>query len=296
MLTTMPIPVDMAAHFPGLVPLARRTTRLHPRLGTPGVGDSSIGGPLLWPADEPWPVCHAAHFDRDGGDHPPCPRVPVAQLFARDVPDLPFPDGADVLQLLWCPLEHGDDSCPEPIVVWRAAVDVAEVLHAVPEPLVEAEDCYIPNACHVSPESVLEYPNVDIPDQYVVWAEAKRLEAETGWNFDSDLTVAPGIKTGGFPGWTQNPEWPICTCGTTMDHLMTIASWEFDGLGPGRWLPLEERHLTAGLDSASWQERSAALRPVREPVGIMLGDAGGIYLFYCPVCPDRPIGYRFDCS
>jgi hypothetical protein len=33
-----------------------------------------------------------------------------------------------------------------------------------------------------------------------------------------------------------------------------------------------------------------------KPAGLMLGDAGGIYLFACTACPDRPFDYRFDCS
>jgi len=49
----------VAAAVPELAAYGRTATRLHPRPGTPGVGDSSIGGPLLWPAEEPWPVCTA---------------------------------------------------------------------------------------------------------------------------------------------------------------------------------------------------------------------------------------------
>jgi hypothetical protein len=55
--TTPPRPVDIAAVFPEIASLARTATRLHPRPGTPGVRDSSVGGPLLWPSGEPWPVC-----------------------------------------------------------------------------------------------------------------------------------------------------------------------------------------------------------------------------------------------
>ncbi len=103
--------------------------------------ESSVGGPLLWPAGEPWASCsqeHDAPFglttpeevrtlrriralgvwtDEDhaevsrinAGHDPsllpegPHPLVPVAQLYARDVPDLPFPEGTDLLQVLWCP-------------------------------------------------------------------------------------------------------------------------------------------------------------------------------------------------
>jgi hypothetical protein len=50
--------------FPELAFVARRATRLHPRPGTPGVRDSSVGGPLLWPAGEPWPVCEEFHGHR----------------------------------------------------------------------------------------------------------------------------------------------------------------------------------------------------------------------------------------
>ncbi|MGO4615468.1 hypothetical protein AB4305_13910 [Nocardia sp. 2YAB30] len=57
--TTQPRPVDPVAVFPELAALARTATRLHPRPGTPSAQDSSIGGPLLWPASEPWPHCHA---------------------------------------------------------------------------------------------------------------------------------------------------------------------------------------------------------------------------------------------
>ncbi|MFK8910635.1 hypothetical protein [Streptomyces sp. YS-3] len=59
--TTPPRPVDVTAVFPQLAPLARRATRLHPRPGTPSPQDSSVGGPLLWPADEPWPYCPGPH-------------------------------------------------------------------------------------------------------------------------------------------------------------------------------------------------------------------------------------------
>src|SRR5947209_20026430 len=59
--TTPPRPVDIAAVFPGLLAHSRTTTRLHPRPGAPGRADSSVGGPLLWPAGEPWPVCTESH-------------------------------------------------------------------------------------------------------------------------------------------------------------------------------------------------------------------------------------------
>jgi hypothetical protein len=62
--TTPPRPFDIAEIFPELREHRTTTTRLHPRIGSPTTADSSIGGPLLWPADEPWPMC----TDGDGHD------------------------------------------------------------------------------------------------------------------------------------------------------------------------------------------------------------------------------------
>ncbi|APY90219.1 hypothetical protein DCW30_35650 [Streptomyces alfalfae] len=65
--TTPPRPVQVAAVFPELAPLARPAIRLHPRPGSPSVRDSSVGGPLLWPAGEPWPHCEDVHLHMDTG-------------------------------------------------------------------------------------------------------------------------------------------------------------------------------------------------------------------------------------
>ncbi|WP_411112273.1 hypothetical protein [Streptomyces sp. c-19] len=59
--TTPPRPVDVEAVFPVLSAHRRTATRLHPRQGVATAGESSLAGPLLWPADEPWPVCGAVH-------------------------------------------------------------------------------------------------------------------------------------------------------------------------------------------------------------------------------------------
>ena len=57
MITPTPRPLDIVKVFPEMQFLAKQATRLHPRRGEPRIHDSSIGGPLLWPSDEPWPVC-----------------------------------------------------------------------------------------------------------------------------------------------------------------------------------------------------------------------------------------------
>ncbi|WP_406291432.1 hypothetical protein [Embleya sp. NBC_00896] len=52
----------LISEFPQLGDLARVAVLLNPTSGAPGAGDSSVGGPLLWPFGEPWPECSVGHW------------------------------------------------------------------------------------------------------------------------------------------------------------------------------------------------------------------------------------------
>ncbi|WP_051943581.1 hypothetical protein [Streptacidiphilus rugosus] len=122
---------DLPARHPGLADYARPALRLHPRRGAPGVGDSSVGGPLLWPVDEPWPTCADDH-ELDGGE-------PVSQEAAladmrRILRGQALEGGTDVGRLdpgvaagLTCVL-HGLDTLP----VAPPASDPPRVIPAEP--------------------------------------------------------------------------------------------------------------------------------------------------------------------
>lgn len=299
MHTTPASPIDVPQVFPAVAPLARTTVRLHPRPGSPTAEQSSVGGPLLWPADEAWPTCDGPesgdHY-RDCPGEPAAPLVPVAQLLAEDVPEVPFPVGTDVLQVLWCPFDHDPWTAPRPALRWRRRADIGTRLREMPVPDVESDPAHVPNPCVLDPERVTEYPGWDLPA--AVWPQIEgtmsQVAQETGWEYETDLAVASGIKVGGYPGWTQSPDWPVCGCGSPMDHLLTVASWEFSRGDEKRWIPVEDRPAMAGWgwdtdDDHPW-------RTIQNPSGLMLGDAGGIYLFVCTACPTRPFDYRFDCS
>ncbi|GAA1406976.1 hypothetical protein GCM10009662_39810 [Catellatospora coxensis] len=296
--TTPPGPIDLPAAIPQLAPLARTAIRLHPRRGTPTAEQSSMGGPLLWPADEPWPMCDGPrgydHLDGWPGEAE-APLVPVLQLYATDVPQLPFPAGADLLQVLWCPFDHEPWSSPRPQLRWRRSADITDPRRLMPPPDTEAEPDHVPDPCVLAPEPVTEYPTFDLPQ--AVWAQVRdqvaQIRQDTGWQYESDLAVAPGTKVGGYPGWTQSPDWPDCACGAPMEHLLTVASWEFDRGDDKRWITREDRPAMAG-----WAPDGPAEHPwlaIRNAAGLMLGDVGGIYLFVCTACPARPFDYRFDC-
>ncbi|MEV5576743.1 hypothetical protein AB0L06_42530 [Spirillospora sp. NPDC052269] len=318
--TTPPRPADMTAVFPEFASLARTATRLHPRPGAPGVQDSSVGGPLLWPADEPWPVCDEDHemygelertqdvrewrrilgdawgrtpvgegFAITAGERAqldrmkaaasparpdqPITMLPIAQLFCRDVPDLVAPPGMDLLQVLWCPFDHGDLYCPSPVLRWRRASDVVDVLELQPEPEVMEYGTYLPEQCVLFPEQVVEYPYADfLPDDL-----RRRLgewEKASGYEYQYELSIADGWKVGGYASWSLTDPYPmICDCGTDMELLLTVASGEWDG--GGSWRPVE--------DAA--EERSAS-----EPTGVVIGRGYSLWIFTCPASFDHPHG------
>lgn len=88
--------------------------------------------------------------------------APVMQVRRADVPGLPFPEGTDLLQILWCPYTHGTYCYPLPQVVWRDSLAIGEV---GPTPVPSAAGLpsgWYPAPCTVHPEQVTEYPRNDL--------------------------------------------------------------------------------------------------------------------------------------
>ncbi|MGW0134114.1 DUF1963 domain-containing protein [Streptomyces sp. NPDC003299] len=260
------LPYDLDDLVPELAGLGRRTTLLLPKSGSPGVRESSLGGPLLWPADEPWPTCgQPGHWAWPDEKSPPgtVPMVPVAQLFARDVPELSFPEGRDILQLVWCPLIHPQDQAHAalPKLYWRREADVLAVgvLRDIPAPQAgEYEEEFMPSPCAVFPAPAVEYPNWDMPEelQQALQPRIEELEERFGMEY-TRFACALQNKVGGYPAWNQQPDWPVCERGHRMEHLLSITA--------------------------------------DEELDMDMGDLGGMYIFLCRVCPDLPCAHRYDC-
>ncbi|MEU2549917.1 hypothetical protein ABZ618_31600 [Streptomyces roseolus] len=87
--TTPPRPVAVEVLFPKLAAFRGVATRLHPRPGRPDASVSSVGGPLLWPAGELWPVCAEPHKRGSGYRVADIrrERQVLADAWARDRPD-----------------------------------------------------------------------------------------------------------------------------------------------------------------------------------------------------------------
>ncbi|WP_225728734.1 MULTISPECIES: hypothetical protein [unclassified Nocardia] len=339
--TTPPRPVDVAAVLPALAPFARTATRLHPRPGNPSPQDSSVGGPLLWPAAEPWPHCDGPHdlnalgspapladvrlirdAARSGGtmtpqvreaydrihprwqDRSPVPRpypgsiamLPVAQLYARDVPNLPAPAGADLLQVLWCPFDHPEDDeyMPKTALFWRSAAEVTDLRTDPPQPAVIQTGDYLPEPCTIAPEQVIEYPrSLELDDdlreqlkQLTQHAARLGVEADDIADgvieelYNSNLAVAPGWKVGGWIGWgTTDPyPQPCPTCGTPTRPLLTIATSEWDS-SQHSWIPYEDRDTAVGIgypDGPGYPTKIVIARGYNQIISV------------CPASSDHP--------
>lgn len=273
---------ELLARVPEIAPYAATTTLLHPRPGEPGSRDAHMGGPLLWPADQEWPTCS----EHPGED--PYDLVSVAQLPAADVVGLPFPDGTDLLQVLWCPVHHRQPHPegwgPAGRVVWRRAADVAEELPDQPDGWAEWEDDpegVVPRPCVLHPEPLPDFPPADgLPRDL-----RDRLAATGSEGLYDLLSVRPGCKAGGSMDWTvaSRPaalDCPACAAPYTL--LLQVDSYEFlpgdtDGYGLSAFAPPGESGLVP-LSDAHWE----ASRPTGMSVG--RGDSHG-GLFVCSAAP-----------
>ncbi|MFJ5829086.1 hypothetical protein [Streptomyces sp. NPDC093089] len=322
--TTPPRPIDVEAVFPELAAYRRRTTRLHPRPGRPGRHDSHVGGPMLWPRDEPWPLCRERHQPETegyapedvraaraagarprsrpwaGADAPgtsePVPFMGLAQLFARDVPGLAAgPGGADLVQLFRCPLTHGPHLERRYLLQWRTAAQTERAgrfLGAAPEvPLLRWED-ELPRPCVVHPEEVDTYPWAEddtLPAALLAridaWDDAQT--AEGGRDaplYQGALSIPPGWRVGGHPSWASTGPMDIA-CASCATPMRLL---------------LTAAGEEADADSHTWmpwEDRDPPLtgmasirggESVSHPSGLRFGRDRDLHVFICPTDPGHP--------
>ncbi|MBD0691238.1 DUF1963 domain-containing protein [Streptomyces sp. CBMA123] len=236
---------DLVAAVPGLAPYLRPATLLHPDAAPPHPGASRIGGPAEWPAGEPWPHCTARHPDDDHGyprrapeETPATSFVPLALIHAEDAPHLPWPDGTDLLQVLWCPNDHDDLQGeryyygPAVELHWQHAAALAP---ATPPPPLRSDEEYLPRPCALRPEQVLDLPDRDELPEELARAVAEFAERQ-GIEYERDHGRADGWKLGGWPSWHVTDLIPVdCgRCGERMTHLLTVESGDGPDLSVGR--------------------------------------------------------------
>ncbi|MEV3938886.1 hypothetical protein AB0K52_23300 [Glycomyces sp. NPDC049804] len=163
-LTTPPRPYDILAPFPELAAHSRSAVRLHPRLGNPGVDESSLGGPVLWPADEPWPTCDLEHEDcsDEPFDYVRAEREYLRDRDRRQEQGEKLDWEVERQRLHQLRLEHSSDYHP----------DYDE---DAPQPLISVAQLYY-----------RDVPGLPWPDRYdllqVLWCPRDHPDCDTPWN------------------------------------------------------------------------------------------------------------------
>lgn len=294
-------PLEVTELFPFLSGREKITIRLHPRLNNSlELNQSKLGGSFLWPADEPWPTCE---------DHKEA-YIGILQLRAKDFPEIEFPENSDLFQFLWCPIDDSYDF-PEFLVFWRNELKITNFLAEIPQPSHPNQNL-VPNPCCLFPERVAEYPDIqefnEIEEKDIITWDKKN-----NYIYQSLLSTAPGCKIGGYPNWIQDLEIPICQCGNPMEHLLTIASSEFDPSSALRWCPIEDqnvwqesmRNLTLIRENPSLYQDLETRIKIREQAEIAakaqvasaltIGDCGSVYVFICRQCEGWPISSISQC-
>ncbi|MFF1476654.1 hypothetical protein ACFVYD_03550 [Streptomyces sp. NPDC058301] len=322
--TTPARPVSVEAVFPELAAHRGRTTRLHPRPGRPGMRDSHIGGPMLWPQDEPWPLCREPHRRDDEGYVPdeirksrtvgtwptrrpwpdagapgqdgPVPLTGLAQFFRRDIAALACgPDGADLAQIFRCPFTHGPYGERRYLLRWRHSSEAERAerfLAMAPEvPLLRGED-ELPEPCVLHPEEVDTYPWAEdgtLPAPLIAridaWDDAQAAEhGADAASYQGDLSVPPGWRVGGYPSWASTGPMAI-GCESCATPMRLLLTAE---------------GYEMGADSHSWmplEDRDPSLqgkasiregRSVAQPTRLRFGRDRDLHVFTCSADPGHP--------
>ncbi|MET9534722.1 hypothetical protein ABZY02_29880 [Streptomyces sp. NPDC006649] len=200
------------------------------------------------------------------------------------------PEGADLVQVLWCPFDgHGPQGAPGVHVRWRSSSECQEILTAPPLPEVVGFGGYLPEPCVIDPEQVVEHEYVEHLDsdlQERIEAGETQLEEETGddeeeaeeeaegaiLTYHHDLSVAAGWKVGGYAKWNvTGPACATCSCGSSMRLFLTVATYEWDGI-ISSWTPLEDRQAPSPQD-------------IKHPTEVVVGRGGSLNIFTCAADP-----------
>lgn len=257
---------DFLSLIPELAAHKTTATRLRPLPGAPTAAQSSVGGPLLWPADEPWPVCTGPHqpamelrWHADVADERRLSDLRASrELTAEEAarlagasneavvdfgPDHPV-ELIPVAQLRRADLPDfvGPDDADLAQVLWCPMdhpdqdycpkVEVRYRHEGDVTPLPPREDTglvsedYVPRPCIVRPAQVTQYAHYKALPAELL-AKIEDLDDEALDDY-ADFSTSRGFKVGGFPDWSMSdPEDMACEeCATPMRLLLVADGWE----------------------------------------------------------------------
>ncbi|WP_155370238.1 hypothetical protein [Catellatospora vulcania] len=262
-----PVPPEEAARL-GSRPDPISTARRYP--GYFGVEHHAAGTHLITHVTRPEPVSG--------------PLLPVAQLRAQDVPDLPLPAGKDLLQVLWCPHVHPevrDQSGPAVRLRWRAQADICGPSAAAPAPVREPDEMFRPRACVLYPEQVVEYPWwQELPEQLGRQVRAFDDSREFGQPSYYAVSQARGWKVGGHANWGSTDRQPMTCEGCSREMTLVLSMTSSESFG-GTWRTEQEADLEPSWTDPRWRDAD-------RPTGVSVGWDDALRIFACLSCPGTP--------
>ena len=246
----------------------RSTILLRPHKSQISIGqhESKFGGIPAFSGFDIYPCC----------DMCKAPLNFVLQLYKKDFPTFYFPGSANLFQLFRCP----NNDCPAAYseqydhkmfhYYLTAATDnkiLAKPSHNLPDAENEIPDCYL------KPQVTDDFPNFDDFEGNDFVNIEEQFGNDLTELFMEKYSAIPNSKLGGYPSFTQSPEYPTCGCGKTKEFLFQLSSEDpEDGVEkpppPDKW----------------------------SPHGIMIGDVGNIYFYVCRSCGQQTIESYWDCS
>lgn len=283
MRTSPPRSFDLEQRYPGLADWRRTAYRLHPRPGEPGVHDSSVGGPLLWPQGEDWPLCTADDHDDEimwtVSDY----RLQRLLVATRDQARARGEDASDVnaqweevLRRRKATVEQYREARPFIGLAQLYLRDVPSLRHPGGADLLQVLWCphmhedaeYLPRVrlvwrdsasiTAIAPDPSPEVWSSDghlVPEQCVVHPEelteyppthcdGLELPPELA-DYDDWEALATGWKAGGWGDYcgVNGPVVPDCDCGAPTKAFFTVGSGEW-GTEDGRGRPIEDAEFT----------------------------------------------------
>ncbi|MFC7428768.1 hypothetical protein [Nocardia tengchongensis] len=223
----------------------------------------------------------------------PCtiPLIPLGQLFAADFPEITFPAGKDIAQLMWRGL--ADRNSIE--VIWQRSTDITGIQSPPTAELDEEFGSTITmSACILDPERISDLPYYEelphnIREQLVRWRPEPEDTDEQHHHgarqhppsLYYQLSAAPGFKIGGSMNWSTSdmPDLICPDCKAPTSLLLQLDTYEWPPQQPDSpWRPLQDCQLVPGTPHYEL---------ACEPTGLTIGRAGRGGVFTCSVNPEH---------